>query len=757
MKIHFIGGAQEVGGSCSVVEVGTRRILVDCGQRMGGGAEVDRLPDLQRVQELGGLDAILVTHAHADHIGALPLIHLAFPKVPLYTTEATLALMRIMLADSLKIMQIRWLQEAEIPLYPEHAVTSMLARTEVVRPGDVFDLCEGELQATFLLSGHVLGACSLTLDTPEGRVFFTGDYSVDAQRTVDGLTLPAVRPHVVVTEATYGNRLHANRRAEETRLAEAVAQVVAEGGKVLIPAFALGRAQEVLLILLGEQKAGRIPKFPLFVDGMVRNVCQIYSLFPEFLGQRLRKQVEREGNPFFFEGSAARAVGQGERELVVAGEPCCIVSSSGMLNGGPSQFYAAELASGAKNAIFITGYQDEESPGGKVLALAEGSERQLRLMDRVVRFECRIAKYNLSAHADAGQIASLVEKLGPRQCYLVHGDEGARAALAPMLPSSVETHLPGNGQVAEFCFAPAQRVATGQPQRPTELTLVAPRSGPKPAKIRDHGMLGAARRAVALIQEVQQVGWRPESREILLYVAFVRLFQEKRAAFLQELSERLGGPVVVLAKNTPAELAAVARKHLPMGARLAKPPSLFPDGRTALKVRFPMEVSREERQRYQDRVAEETGFQVELQEPGEGGVAREVVRDDGKMELNAAYRAVKETLSEAGLLVLRCGRKELPEEYLEVGLLAPWLLEGHRELVARLEETTGYAIRAAGPNQQALEKRARELLPPSWQVLKPFQWSGRDVRLVLARVPQPAEAQTVSQRLWEALGIRIKI
>ena len=311
-------------------------------------------------------------------------IHFIFPTVPLYTNEATLALMRIMLADSIKIMQLRWMQEAEIPLYPEHAVTSMLARVEVVKPGEVFDLCAGELQAMFLLSGHVLGACSLTLDTAEGRVFFTGDYSVDAQRTVDSIVVPAVRPHVVVTEATYGNRLHANRKAEETRLAEAVARVVGEGGKVLIPAFALGRAQEVLLILLREQRAGRIARFPVFVDGMVRNVCQIYSLFPDFLGDRLRKQVEREGNPFFHEGSAARAVAQGERESVTLGEPCCIVSSSGMLMGGPSQFYAAELAGDPKNAIFITGYQDEESPGGKVLALAEGTERSLRLMDRVV-------------------------------------------------------------------------------------------------------------------------------------------------------------------------------------------------------------------------------------------------------------------------------------------------------------------------------------------------------------------------------------
>jgi Cft2 family RNA processing exonuclease len=749
MKIHFIGGAQEVGGSCSVVEVGARRILVDCGQRMGGGAEVDRLPDLQRVQELGGLDAIFVTHAHADHIGALPLIHLAFPKVTLYTNEATLALMRVMLADSVKIMKLRWMQEAEIPLYPEHAVTSMLARVEVVRPGEVFEVCDGELQASFLLSGHVLGACSLTLDTADGRVFFSGDYSVDAQRTVDPIVVPLLRPHVVVTEATYGNRLHANRKAEEFRLAEAVAQVVGGGGKVLIPAFALGRAQEVLLILLSEMRAGRIPRFPVFVDGMVRNVCQIYTLFPEFLGERLRKQVEREGNPFFYEGSPARAVAQGERESVPLGEPCCIVSSSGMLMGGPSQFYAAELAGDAKNAIFITGYQDEESPGGKVLALADAKEPTLRLMDRVVHFACKIAKYNLSAHADAGQIAALVAQLGPRLCYLVHGDEGARAALAPMIQE--RTLLPRNGEVAEFSFASSLRRATAVARRVRPVELAPPKRAARPEK-GGHSILDRARKAVALIEEIRQVGWRPDTQELLLYVAFPQSFQERRAAFLKDLAERFGVGVVVVAKNTAGELAELARKHLPVGARLAKAPSLFPDGRVVLKIRGGNGVGED----YLETLRRETGLAVELETPGEAGQAREIIKADGRMELNAAYRRVREAFETDGLAVLRCGKKDLPNEHIEVGLLAPWLLDGREELMEQLVRETGYPIRASGANYQALEKRARELLPPAWQVLRPFRWSGREARVTLGRSPDEAEFRSVAHKLHDELGIFLR-
>jgi len=759
MKIHFIGGAHEVGGSCSVVEVGARRLLVDCGQRMGG-AVVDRLPDLARVQALGPIDAILVTHAHADHIGALPIIHLAYPQAPVYTSEATLALMRIMLADSLRIMQMKWMQEAEIPLYPEHAVESLLARAQAVRPGESVDLCGGEMQMTLLLSGHVLGACSLTLDTCEGRVLFTGDYSVDAQRTVDPFVVPKVRPQVVITEATYGNRLHANRKNEEMRLAESVAQVVAAGGKVLIPAFALGRAQEVLLILMAEQKAGRIPRFPIFVDGMVRTVCQAYSLFPEFLGERLRKQVEREGNPFFYEGSPARAVTSAERELVTVGEACCIVSSSGMLMGGPSQYYAAELAPDAKNAIFITGYQDEESPGGKVLALAEAAEPTLRLGDQLVRFECKIAKYNLSAHADAVQISSLVAQLAPKRCYLVHGDEGARQALAAMMPPSVETVLPQNGEMAEFSYGSSLRAATGAAYRPGALLAPAmPRSSaPFDYKKETSKLLATAKKALAMLSEVLHVGWRPDTHELLIQVAFPNVFQERKKALLEDLQQRIGASaVVVTAKNTVGELAALARASLPLGAKLVKPPSVFPDGRFLLKVRFLAETTEEQRQAFREKLVRETGLTLEFQEPEAGTVTREVIKADGRMELNAAYRLVRESLQGAGLLVFHCGHKPNPVEHIEIGLLAPWLLDGKEELIESLEKQIGYPLRAAGPNQPALDKVVRETLPPAWQVVRPLQWrlAQREVRLTLAREPRPEELEPVSQRVFERVGLRV--
>jgi len=452
MKITFLGGADEVGASCTLLEVAGKRFLIDAGIRMGA-KEGDQLPHLAQIQEGGPLDAILLTHAHTDHIGALPLVHIAYPEIPIVTTPPTRRLTQILLADALRIMESRWQREKELPLYPEHTVTAMLARMQVVDPGQDVLLPGHQVAATFTLSGHVLGACSIMLDTPDGRVFFTGDYSLDPQRTVEGMTVPKGRPSLVISESTYGNRLHANRKSEEERLVQSVAGVVAAGGKVLIPAFALGRAQEAILLLLQAQRKGRIPPFPIYVDGMVKTVCSAYACFPDYLSRDLRRLIQAVGNPFFHEGAFTVPVQADQRQAIAdSQEPCCIISSSGMLTGGPSQFYAAALAPNPKNAIFITGYQDEESPGRRVLDLADGKTRQIRFGAQETTVACQVGRYSLSAHADSAQMLGVLQKLSPQDVYLVHGDSSARATLATSASDRMQVHLPKNGETFEHCY-----------------------------------------------------------------------------------------------------------------------------------------------------------------------------------------------------------------------------------------------------------------------------------------------------------------
>jgi Cft2 family RNA processing exonuclease len=450
LRAHFLGGADEIGASCLLIEAAGRRVLVDAGVRMGA-RQRDRLPDLALVSDLGGLDAILVTHAHLDHSGALPLIHGAYPRVPVVATAATQALLRVLLLDAIKVMASKSEAEEEIPLYPKAAVEALLARAIGVRFLEPVPLCDGELRATFYPAGHVLGAAAVGLETPEGNVLITGDVSLTDQLTVAGMPRPAFAPDLMVCESTYGARLHASRRAEEARLGEAVLAVVRQGGKVLIPAFALGRAQEVLLVLR-KALAQEAPEVTVFVDGMVRAICAVYSGFPEFLAPRLRERAAAGRGLFYTGDGRVRAVETPmEREEILSGGPVVIVSSSGMLSGGPSTSYAARLAGDSGALIAITGYQDEEAPGRRLQEVERGERQELVLDGKAVKVACQVRTYGLSAHADAQELAGLTAALRPGAVALVHGDPEARRGLARTLTDCGirSLHLPSAGSVVE--------------------------------------------------------------------------------------------------------------------------------------------------------------------------------------------------------------------------------------------------------------------------------------------------------------------
>ncbi|MBI4864206.1 MAG: MBL fold metallo-hydrolase [Candidatus Riflebacteria bacterium] len=461
MKLFFLGGADEVGASSMLVETGGRRLLVDCGVRQGARSR-DPLPDLALAQSAGGVDAVLITHAHLDHTGALPIVHGAYPNAPVFAAEPTRPLVRILLTDSLKIMGGRFDAEGEVPLYPPEAVDSLVARIEPCRFLEPEEVLPG-ISVTFFPAGHILGAATLAIESSEGRLWISGDISVADQLTVPGMLTPRVKADAVVVESTYGDRVHANREAQERRLAEAVGAVVESGGKVLIPAFAIGRAQEVILTLRRAMAMKQLKRFPVFVDGMVRAVCEVYSGHPDWVSPWLRRKIEKSGNPFWGQEDCIRPVTRPEeRAAIVGGPPCCIVASSGMLTGGPSAFYAAALMPGEANLIAITGYQDEESPGRRLLELADGASGEIALGGQKVRAACRIARYNLSAHADSGELAGLVGKLRPKDLILVHGQDEARKALSAQVSGAVRQgiHLPALGESLGLSYRTARRPVT---------------------------------------------------------------------------------------------------------------------------------------------------------------------------------------------------------------------------------------------------------------------------------------------------------
>ena len=476
MQLTFLGGADEVGASSTLIKIGDQTILVDAGIRISPrtnrGIQNDQLPDLRAISEAGGPDVILVTHAHTDHTGALPLVVELYPQVPVLATRPTIELVRILQADAQRIMQSKQEEEGELPLFDEIAADRLM---NVFEPVDFRQPVRlgSHLQGTFYPAGHIAGAGLLVLESDEGTLVVSGDLSLAGQRAVVSAALPNIKADALVLESTYGGKLHANRVAEEKRLINTLRQITDQGGKALIPAFALGRAQEVIQILLAFRDELNVP---VYVDGMVRAVCRAYTTFADELPAHTLKAAGDD--PLFFRKSVQPVTSAAQRDDICRAEgPAVIVASSGMLTGGASVAYARHLASDARNAILLTGYQDEEAPGRFLQRILDqhqaGEAVTLRLDGEAVTLRCALGTYALSAHADEAELITVADTLGADEIMLVHGDPAARHSLATNLRQRQKhVQTPKIGQTIPFTFAARPwalgRVRSGTETRPLD-------------------------------------------------------------------------------------------------------------------------------------------------------------------------------------------------------------------------------------------------------------------------------------------------
>ena len=433
MQLTFLGGADEVGASSTLVEIAGKKILVDAGIRISPrtnrGIRNDQLPDLQPISEAGGPDYILVTHAHTDHTGALPLVLEQYPHVPVIATRPTIALTRILQVDAQRIMKSKQEQEGELPIFDEIAAQRLVDAFQTVEFRQPVHLGEG-LQVTYHPAGHIAGAAMLVIESEEGTLVMSGDLSLSDQRAVVKAAVPNLKADALVLESTYGGKLHANRVAEEKRLIDTLKRVTERGGKVLIPAFALGRAQEVAQIILAFRDELDVP---VYMDGMVRSVCNAYAGFPDLLPERTVKMAHSEH--LFYRGKIKPIKSGSHREEIANSEgPLVVVASSGMMTGGASVAYAKQFMGDPRNAILLTGYQDEEAPGRAMQRMikerAEGEAATVKLEGKPYTVRCEVGTYSLSAHADESELISIAEALDASDIMLVHGDPGARHSLA---------------------------------------------------------------------------------------------------------------------------------------------------------------------------------------------------------------------------------------------------------------------------------------------------------------------------------------
>ena len=443
-----LGAARGIGASCFQVKIGPYEIVLDCGTRPKG---YDPLPALDYLENP---DLLLVSHAHQDHIGAVPVFQAKWPATPIICTEGTREIARVMLRDCLKVQQ----REDFPELFDWNDLERTLFKMETAPVGVDIEPLPG-LFVRFINAGHILGAACIYLRYEERSLLYTGDFHTASSRTTNGLMLKDLPPaDMLIIESTYGAGTHPSRKTEETGLIEAIAEVIKNGGNVLIPAFALGRAQEIILAIRTSALFHSL-QIPVYVDGLVRAICEVFRDNLDLLPGTVQNLVKQNGIEPFFDPAGTPPIipiaSQSDRPLAMA-KPSVIIASSGMLTGGPSVYYAKTLLERENAAIFISGYTDEESPGRLLQNLSTGDEIELDGTKVTVR--ARISRFNLSAHADKIGLTQAIAKVAPRHLILIHGFGNSLHELADSgeLKSKHFIHIPAVGDSVEYGSIPEQ-------------------------------------------------------------------------------------------------------------------------------------------------------------------------------------------------------------------------------------------------------------------------------------------------------------
>ncbi|NEP00745.1 MAG: MBL fold metallo-hydrolase [Symploca sp. SIO2E9] len=438
-----LGAARSIGASCFKVEIGPYEIVLDCGTRPKGYEPLPALEHLSRP------NLLLITHGHQDHIGAVPVFHNRWPEARMICTPGTREIAQVMLQDGLKVQQ---LNEDSPELFDSVDLERTLFRLETQAIGEDFEPLPG-LKVRFINAGHILGAACIYMSYGTRSLLYTGDYNTTSSRTTTGLQISDLpEADILITESTYGADAHPARKAQETALIKAVASVVQAGGNVLIPAFALGRAQEILLAIRTSHEFRQM-RIPVYVDGLVRAVTNAFRDHLTLLPQSVQNLVKQTGIEPFFDSEGIPPIipiaRKEERPLAMA-KPSVIVASSGMLSGGASVYYAQTLLERENAAVFISGYTDEESPGRLLQNLETGDTIELEGKEITVR--AHIQRFNLSAHADKVGLTQVIHKVDPQHLILIHGSLDALHELARSgdLQKRHVVHIPAVGEAIEY-------------------------------------------------------------------------------------------------------------------------------------------------------------------------------------------------------------------------------------------------------------------------------------------------------------------
>ncbi|XP_077988720.1 integrator complex subunit 11-like [Glandiceps talaboti] len=443
IRVVPLGAGQDVGRSCILVSFGGKNIMLDCGMHMGYNDE-RRFPDFSFITRMGTLtehlDCVIISHFHLDHCGALPYMsEMVGFDGPIYMTHPTKAICPILLEDYRKITVEK---KGETNFFTSQMIKDCMKKVVVVNLHQTVQV-DDELEIKVYYAGHVLGAGIYHMKVGTQSVVYTGDYNMTPDRHLGSAWIDKCRPDLLITESTYATTIRDSKRCRERDFLKKVHDCVEKGGKVLIPVFALGRAQELCILLETFWDRMNLKAPIYFSTGLTEKANHYYKLFITWTNQKIRKTFVQR-NMFDF-----RHIKPFDRAYIDNPGPMVVFATPGMLHGGLSLQIFKKWASNDKNMVIMPGYCVAGTVGHKIL----NGQRKIELETRqIIDVKLSVQYMSFSAHADAKGIMQFIRQCEPRNVMLVHGEAKKMEFLKQKITQEfgVECSYPANGETVSI-------------------------------------------------------------------------------------------------------------------------------------------------------------------------------------------------------------------------------------------------------------------------------------------------------------------